>query len=486
MMWYMPATTTLIILLHVSLQLLLIMRVLLRPYRDPAARIAWTVVVATMPFMGVLAYLLLGEVSIGRRRMARLARIQQQLPPLPALPPTAPVTALPATAAQLFRVGQSISGFAPCNGNRAELLADSNATIDCLVADIDAARHHVHLLFYIWLPDHNGSRVAQALMRAAQRGVACRALADDVGSRLLLRSTLWQQMQAVGVQLAAALPVGNPLLRPFSGRIDLRNHRKIVVIDHYTGYCGSQNCADPEFRIKPHFAPWVDAVIRIEGAVVQQNQRLFATDWMLSTRENLLPLLAATPAAPHRAQTTDLLAQVIGTGPTARHSAMPELFVALMYSARHSLTITTPYYVPDEALQSALCAAAQRGVATTLQLPARNDSRVVSAASRSYYAELLAAGVVIAEYHGGLLHSKLLTVDEDICLIGSANLDRRSFELNYENNLLCHDPALTAALRQRQQQYLQHCSLVSPSMVTAWPLWRRLWNNAVAMLGPLL
>ncbi|MBA4710181.1 cardiolipin synthase [Aquitalea magnusonii] len=482
----MSATSALILLLHISLQLLLILRVLLRPYRDPAARIAWTVVVATLPFIGITAYVLLGEVSIGHRRMAKLARIQQQLPPLPALERTWPELPLPADQAQLFHVGQSISGFAPCSGNQAQLLADSNAVIDSMVVDIDAARSHVHLLFYIWLPDHNGSKIAQALMRAAARGVHCRAMADDVGSRDLLHSPLWQQMQAAGVHLAVALPVGNPLLRPFSGRIDLRDHRKIVVVDHFTGYCGSQNCADPEFRIKPRFAPWVDAVIRIRGPVVQQNQRLFATDWMLACQEDLGPLLATTPPPPLATDKPPLLAQAIGTGPTARHSAMPELFVALMYSARRQLTITTPYYVPNEALQSALCAAAQRGVATTLLLPARNDSLVVSAASRSYYAELLDAGVVIAEFHGGLLHSKLMTVDEDICLIGSANLDRRSFELNYENNLLCHSRELTASLRARQQAYLAHCSLVSPAEVAAWPLWRRLWNNTVAMLGPLL
>jgi len=477
---------SLLILLHIGMQLLLILRVLLRPYRDPSARIAWTVVIATMPFIGILAYLLLGEVSIGRRRMARLARVQQQLPPLPALLSKQSLPALPVDYAQLFHVGRSISGFAPCAGNQAILLADSNATIDRMVADIDAAREHVHLLFYIWLPDNNGSKIAQALIRAAARGVTCRAMADDVGSRNLLRSPLWLQMREAGVRLAVALPVGNPLLRPFSGRIDLRNHRKIVVIDHHIGYCGSQNCADPEFRIKPRFAPWVDTVIRIDGPVVQQNQRLFATDWMLSQHEDLAPLLASAPPPPHRPATEPLLAQVIGTGPTARHSAMPELFAALMYSARRRLTITTPYYVPNEALQSALCAAAQRGVHTTLQLPARNDSMVVRAASRSYYAELLAAGVIIAEFHGGLLHSKLLTVDDDICLIGSANLDRRSFELNYENNLLCHNRLLTAQLQQRQQDYLAHSSLVSPADVASWSMWRRLWNNTIAILGPLL
>ena len=144
-------------------------------------------------------------------------------------------------------------------------------------------------------------------------------------------------------------------------------------------------------------------------------------------------------------------AQVIGTGPTVRYSAMPEVFETLMYSARRELFITTPYYVPDEAMQAALCASAHRGVATTIIFPARNDSFVVQAASRSYYADLLAAGVRIFEFEGGLLHTKSLTLDGEITLIGSANMDRRSFELNYENNILLYDPALTAEMRRRQE-----------------------------------
>ena len=226
------------------------------------------------------------------------------------------------------------------------------------------------------------------------------------------------------------------LLAPFR-RIDLRNHRKIVVIDNAITYCGSQNCADPEFRVKARFAPWVDAVMRFEGPIAQQNQRLFAVDWMSATGEDLNELLRQ----PLRAPQPGFVAQVIGTGPTVRPSAMPEMFAALIYAARRELVITTPYYVPDESLQNALCSSAWRGVKTTIVFPARNDSWIVGGASRSCYAALLEAGVVIHEYVGGLLHTKSLTLDGEITLIGSANMDRRSFDLNYENNILFHDPA---------------------------------------------
>ena len=382
----------------------------------------------------------------------------------------------------LFRVGHSISGFEPVGGNSGRLLENSDTTIECLVADIDAARDHVHLLFYIWLPDNNGRKVAEALKRASGRGVTCRAMADDLGSRLMIRSEHWTSMQAAGVRLARALPIGNPLLRPLIGRIDLRNHRKIVVIDDRITYCGSQNCADPEFRIKARYAPWVDAMIRFEGPIARQNQHLFAGDWMAHVDDDIADLLRR-PIPPTQ---PGLPAQVIGTGPTVRYSAMPEMFEALIYSARRELIVTTPYYVPDDPMQAALCASARRGVATTLVLPARNDSWIVAAASRSYYRDLLDAGVRIFEYVGGLLHAKTLTLDGEVTLIGSANMDRRSFELNYENNILFYDPALTADVRRRQEAYIARSLPVLPEVVEGWSVGRRLWNNAVATMGPVL
>jgi cardiolipin synthase len=147
------------------------------------------------------------------------------------------------------------------------------------VADIDAAKDHVHLMFDIWLPDNNGCKVVEALKRAAARGITCRAMADGLGSRTMIKSKHWRDMREAGVRLGIALPIGNPLLRPLKGRIDLRNHRKIVVVDNLITYCGSQNCADPEFRIKAKYAPWVDAMMRFEGPIARQNQYLFVADW---------------------------------------------------------------------------------------------------------------------------------------------------------------------------------------------------------------
>ena len=479
------AATAAAVVLHILIEVALIVRVLLRPHRQPASRIAWIVVITSLPVIGIVSYLLFGEVNIGRRRLARRRRVLTDISRLVAAVPgdeDETAATIPERYTELFRTGESISGMAPVDGNAARLLADSNAAIDAMVSDIDAAVDHVHLLFYIWLADTNGCKVIEALRRAAGRGVKCRAMADDLGSRLLIRSPHWRAMQDAGVHAVAALPVGNPLLRPFTGRIDLRNHRKIVVIDGHITYCGSQNCADPEFRIKPRYAPWVDIMLRIEGPVATQNQYLFASDWMSQVDEDLSGLLSRPVAA----RRPGIPAQVIGTGPTARYSAMPELFEALMYNARRELVITTPYFVPDESMQNALCAAAFRGVDTTIVFPARNDSRVVSAASRSYYAELLAAGVKVHEYVGGLLHSKTLTLDGEVSLIGSANMDRRSFDLNYENNMLFFDAGLTADIRRRQQQYLARSRPVRPDDVAGWPMRRRLWNNTIAMLGPLL
>jgi cardiolipin synthase len=465
--------------------LTLIVRVLLRPHREPASRIAWIVVILAVPVFGIITYILFGEVNIGRRRVARIHEVLAQMPEIPIAAPgdSANLVAnVPEHYAHLFRVGTSISGFGPVGGNTANLLADSNAAIDAMVADIDAASDHVHLLFYIWLPDGNGCKVVEALKRAAGRGVNCRAIADDLGSRIMIKSAHWTAMRDTGVQLAVALPIGNPLLRPLRGRIDLRNHRKIVVIDGRITYCGSQNCADPEFRIKAKFAPWVDIMARFEGPIALQNQYLFASDWMALVDENLDDLLQR----PVPALAPGIAAQVVGTGPTMRFSAMPELFESLIYSARRELFITTPYFVPDDGMQAAICAAAYRGVDTTMIFPARNDSWVVAATSRSYYDDLLAAGVDIHEFQDGLLHSKTLTVDGDVTLIGSANMDRRSFELNYENNILLYDPAFTAEIRARQQAYLARSRSVSVDEVAHWTVRRQLWNNAVAILGPLL
>ena len=473
-----------LIAVHILIQLGLLFRVLLRPNRDPASRIAWVVVVVALPVAGILAYLLLGETNVGKRRRQRLQQVVAGLPDVAAtagmeaaLRPT-----IPDHRQSLFDVGRSISGYEPVGGNQGELMEDTNAAIDRMVEDIDAATAHVHMLFYIWLPDRNGTKIAEAVMRAAARGVTCRVMVDDLGSRSLIKSGLWTRMGQAGAKLGRALQIGNPVLRVITGRIDLRNHRKITVIDNRITYCGSQNCADPEFLVKAKYAPWVDATIRFTGPVVRQNQHLFATDWMTESGEDIRHLLTEPLAAPE----PGFAAQVIASGPTAYPAAAPEMFASLMFNARHELIVTTPYYVPVDSLQAALRAAANRGVNTTIIFPARNDDFAVKAASQSYYEDLLRAGVKIYEYQPGLLHAKTMTVDGEITLIGSANMDRRSFDLNYENNILLCDAAMTKAVRDRQMRYLADSRPVTEETVLNWSWRTRLWNNALAVVGPVL
>jgi cardiolipin synthase A/B len=473
-----------LLILHVALQVFFVCRALLRPHREPASRLAWVVVIIVAPIAGMLAYVLFGETNIGRRRIARFKRAMERLPAYTRIgrhQGEGDEAGVPHALRPLFRVGQSISNFPVVGGNRGTLLGDSDDVIAHMVADIDAAERHVHICFYIWLADTNGLKVVEALKRAARRGIVCRAMADDLGSRAMVRSEHWRDMAEAGVRLAVALPIGFALARPLKGRIDMRNHRKIVVIDNRITYCGSNNCADAAFAVKPRFAPWVDAMMRFEGPIVRQNQHVFATDWMGHVKEDLSPLFAEPVEVGE-----GFAAQVIATGATVRYSAMPEMFESLMYAARRELVITTPYYVPDEPIQAALCASARRGVDTTVVFPARNDSWIVAAASHSYYPQLLDAGVKIYEYVGGLLHTKSLTIDGEATLIGSANIDRRSFELNFENNILFVDRALTGAMRERQASYIARSDRVDAADVMRWSRRRHLWNNTIAMLGPVL
>lgn len=468
----------------------LIVRAISRPNRAPEARTAWVAVIVAVPLVGLLAYLALGETDIGLARVRSLRRADAELD---AVPSTAAVAVLDEPALALSDLCRSINGFAPVGGNRIELIGDpqapaaepmrdSVAAVEAMVEAIGRAREHVHLSFYIWLDDQHGGQVVDAVAAAARRGVSCRVMVDALGSRDFTRSRRWRQLQDAGVQVAATLNDIPRLGHLAVGRIDLRNHRKLAIVDGTIAFCGSQNCADPQFLPKARFAPWVDLWLRCEGPIVEQAQRLFAATWTAETGESLAELVASSPAP----VTGGVVAQMYGTGPTTAGNGMSDSFVGAMYAAREELIITTPYFVPDEALLRALTAAPRRGVATTLVVPARNDSPLVAGASRSAYPALLDSGVLLFEYPLGLLHSKSITVDGEISLVGSANLDRRSLELNFENNLLVVDRGVTAALRSRQLGYLSQSHAVTRAEVDAWPLWRRTLQNAVGMASPVL
>ncbi len=471
------------IIISYILQIMTLLRVLLRENRSPTSRLAWMLCVMSVPWLGILLYFLFGEVSFGRKDVARMEEIIKGLPkevPSDTLSDIRPE--IPIIFRQSFARAGSVNGFRPTAGNHGDLMADSNATIDAMIADMDAATDHVHLLFYIWLTDKNGVKMIEAAMRAARRGVTVRAMVDGMGSRKLVESTHWQRMAEAGVQLGEAFDMKQAWVHLLFRRMDIRNHRKIMVVDGKITYCGSQNCADPEFAVKPKFAPWVDVMVRLTGPVVWQQQQLFAGDWQTHTGEDIRDLLKT----PVREGSGTAIAVSMGTGPTESHQAVPDVFQNLMASAQREIIVTTPYYVPSEALHNRLCAAALRGVDVTLILPKRNDSRLVGMASRSYFLSLVKCGVKLYEYKPGLLHSKLLTVDDETVLFGSANLDRRSFDINFENCMLTYDPVLTQTINARQREYIADSDPVALKTVEAWPTHTRLMNNLFATMGPLL
>ncbi len=467
------------VVIVVILQIGFIIRALLRAGLTPPARLAWIAVISALPGLGIGAYFLFGEVRLERAKRERMREVRSQLLAAHPLERTLDVDG-PARPA--FAAGHSISGFHPLPGNRLTLLPEGDAMMEDVLAAIEAAEHHVHVLFYIWLPDTTGTRMAAALCAAARRGVACRVLVDDHGARRMIRSSLWRQMEGAGVALERAAPVGNPLISLLFKRIDLRNHRKIVVVDNRLSWVTSRNCADAAFAIKPRFAPWVDIMVRLEGPAVRQQQAVFLHDWMTHHAEDLSALLQGDrPSRPGL-----VTAQVIASGPDDIFTTPSDVLRAMMYAATERLVVTTPYYVPDHALHKALSAAAERGVCVDLILPARNDSLIVGAASESLLPDLLRAGVRIHLFEGGLIHSKIATVDGAFGMIGTANLDHRSFDLNYENALLYHCDSFTATLDARQQSYIDRARPLTRDEVARWSLLRRLRNNTVALASPLL
>ena len=470
------------VVIVVLLQVTFIVRALLRTGLTPAARLAWVAVISALPGVGIAAYFFFGEIRLARANRARIREVRNQLLAAQSTRPVAAASLAGATR-PAFAAGYATSQFRAVGGNRLTLLPEGDEMMRDMFDAIEAARATVHVLFYIWLPDHTGKQMAEALCRAARRGVACRVLVDDHGARHMIRSSLWRQMEGAGVALERAAPVGNPFVSFLVQRLDLRNHRKIVVVDNRLSWVGSRNCADARFLIKARFGPWVDILVRLEGPVVRQQQAVFLHDWMTHHSEDLSTLLSED--IPQRAA-GPVIAQVIASGPDDVFTTPSDALRAMIYAATERIVLTTPYFVPDHALLTAICSAAEREVSVTLILPARNDSRIVGLASESLFPDLLRAGVRIYLFEPGLIHSKIITVDGYFGMIGTANLDQRSFDLNYENSLLFECAEFTAELDARQQSYMERGQLVCPEQVSRWSLVRRLRNNTVALASPLL
>lgn len=460
-------------------------RILLRDDLSSAARLAWFMVMLFAPYVGVILYLLFGEISIGRTVHQRHDEIFTKLRVMAEQALGSCDENLEGNVETQYQTAfraASVDGFGTTLGNKAELLPDAVTARSRFIEDIDNSIESIQCMFYIWLGDNTGTSVAEALIRAARRGVTVHAMADGLGSRKFIRSRHWRAMRDAGVKLTIALPMKWVIDTILFSRLDLRNHRKITVIDSCITWCGSQNCADTEFLVKAKYAPWVDIMLRLRGPVVAQNQLLFASDWLLNSGEEV-------PES-FEMKATEIEggfpAQIFADGPTDRRGATPQLIATLLTLARKEVVISTPYFVPSQTVLDAICAAAIRGIGVTMIFPKRNDSWVVAAASHGFYRQLLEQGVKIREYRDGLLHSKTFTIDRKLTLIGSTNFDLRSFDLNYENDILLRDDDVTQLIYNRQQTYIAQSDSVTLEDVNAWPYPRRIWNNVIATIGPIL
>lgn len=466
--------STFIIIFHFFIVALFTLRILIRDSLEPATRLAWFFVLIMLPYIGLIVYFLFGEADLGHHMDKRYKAIFKGLRAnysdyFGAKKQQEDITS---SYSRPFHLASSINGFSITHNNRAELMRDGTHARQQMLDDINNARESIHILYYIWLEDNTGREVSAALIKASQRGVTCRVIIDGLGSRQFSKSKIWHDMLASGVHGVITLSMKHPIQTLFKSRIDLRNHRKITIIDNKILYCGSQNCADEAFLIKKRYGPWIDILLRFQGSVVQQMQLLFMSDWLATTEQHLSDINFTLPEIRDESiiEKSGFSALTIGDGPTERKNSTTQLLASLIGSATQKLIISTPYFVPDTMTLQLLCSASYRGVEVILIFPKRNDSLIVAAASRSHYFTLLSAGVTIYEFIPGLLHAKTLTIDNKISFIGSTNLDIRSFNLNYENDILFEDELLTKEIYLRQQHYISHSEKVSLKQVKKWPL----------------
>ncbi len=476
-------------LVFLGTQILLSVRVLLR--RSPLVNApAWLLVLWLLPLAGMILYLLIGENRLGSIRRKKFVETQREL----------------ASCANelwlareetwddgyerfrtLAQLGVSLCDSPPVEGNRLSLHAEADKTLDAMIADIDNASSHCHLLTYIFHPVGKPLEVAEALSRAAARGVDCRLAVDSAGSRKFFTSGLAHRLRLSGVEVLELLEV-NPLRLLFR-RLDLRNHRKVLVIDGRIAYAGSHNMSDDSFRPKgPNGpGPWHDATVRVEGYAARSLALMFISDWNSESERPIQDVDGFLPDLDER-EPDDITSavQILPSGPESTPGAIQSTFVSAMHLAERELIVTTPYFVPDAPLMVALTTAAARGVETTLIVPDNNDAPIVDRAGKANYSRLLDAGVRIMRYTPGLLHAKTITVDGKVALIGSANMDQRSFAINFEVTLAVYDNPFASRLRQLQEQYIDNSIRVDPQTWSDRSIASRLINNAAALFGPLL
>ncbi len=444
--------------------------------RSPTSTIAWTLALVFLPAIGIPIYLLVGPRRLERhRRRYRLALegIGQRLESLRHEEPIPPDTLRQA------RLVVGVGCTPPLPASRLDLYQTAESAFRAIREAIDGAHHHLHLEFYIWEPDPLGVELLDRLVARARDGVEVRVLIDAIGSPRL-DARFFAPLLAAGGEFARFNP---PRLRLARWRfVNFRTHRKIVVADGSIGFTGGMNVSARHASGSDSEPPWRDTMIRLEGAAVAGLQAVFLENWHSARRTS--PKGASYLPA-HRGEANHWV-QVVASGPDRDVYPIHELIVSAISAADERVWIVNPYIVPDDALVTALRTAAHRGADVRLIVPRQGDSRVVAAAMRSFWDELLPSGIRIYEYLPGMHHAKTMVIDDELALVGTANLDNRSFRLNFEVAVAIHGGPAVSELATAFERDLAQCATVRSDRTRTLPLLPRLAEATARLFAPIL
>lgn len=457
--------------------------VLVSANRRPSAAIAWVLTIIFIPFLGAIAFLL-----VGRSRLPAHRRTQQRMMNTMLLTQTSPAalppdpSSEPEWIASITKMNEALGALPNVGGNTAELIEGYTESFDAMIRAIDVAQHRVHVEFYIAVLDDMTRPFFDALARASARGVEVRVLSDHLSGFLYPHRTSTQAfLRDAGVSWHAMLP-----LRPLRGqwqRPDLRNHRKIVVVDGAVAFTGSQNLIDETYLKAKNIARglhWVELMVRISGPGARELDAVFITDWAAESGE-VLPFLDIDSTAPG-----NIAVQTVPSGPSFDNDNNLKLFAALIHKAERRISITSPYFVPDESIQLALLTAAARDVSVELFVSEIGDQKLVHHAQRSYYQALLKAGVRIYLYQPpAVLHSKHFSVDDDVVVLGSSNMDIRSFSLNAEVSLLLHSREFAKRVHGVEDRYRASSRELTLVEWEQRPWGEKTWDNLARLTSSL-
>jgi cardiolipin synthase len=448
--------------------------------RSPAATIAWLLVLVLLPVVGWYVYRFIGPQRLARRKLRR--RITRKL--VEELTGTLEDIACHSPMRhreQLARVAIAAGEAPPLRALSVELYTEGETTYAAIATAIEAARRHVHLEYYIWKADRIGQRLRDQLVAKAEAGVEVRVLIDGTGS-MSAGVRFFKSLVAAGGEIAVFNPVR---LLPFGRkRMDFRLHRKAVVCDGVVGFTGGTNITDAETHEFSAGAAWRDTHVRFDGSAVRVLQRVFAEDWLYATGKALD--LEDSSYFPVPETIGHEVVQVVASGPDLDAFAIHKVFFAAINQAVSRVWLTTPYFVPDDAILTALVSAAMRGVDVRIIAPANGDSKLVDLAARSYFPDLLACGARVFEYLPRFVHAKTFVVDDDIAIVGTANLDNRSFRLDFELVTITYGAALNAKLAAAFRADLEQCRELRLATLADQRFLSRLGQSGARLLSPLL